>query len=303
MSFNSISKKDNSSDQIKSGIITAIVWSAILFFLFWYKIIEKIPPQQEVVTRMLINFGDNRNGNGAEEPAPQNGSQASQIISQPTETPSTNSSTTEIATTPAKSSTKTKENASDKLLTGKNEKLSVKKSEESENKKNIASSQAKKEAKAHTTSDKNSKGKSQSAVANSTTGRGDGKGRNAIGNLLAGRGKNPGSQGNGNGVGNSGDPLGGDGNGDSKIGINRNLIDFIPGTMGRGGKQPNHNCSASGTIVIAYTVDKSGTVVSAKRLSGLSDPCAVATTTAWVKKYVKAEKAKVSSTGTYSISF
>ncbi len=125
----------------------------------------------------------------------------------------------------------------------------------------------------------------------------------AIGNLIRGRGTKAGSQGTGDGIGNNGDPLGGDGNGDSKVGIDRRLIGYIPGTMGRGGAQPSHNCSASGSITIAYTVDKAGNISSARRAGGVSDPCVVSTSVAWVKKYVKAERASVSSTGTYNITF
>jgi hypothetical protein len=97
--------------------------------------------------------------------------------------------------------------------------------------------------------------------------------------------------------------LGGNGNGDSKIGVDRKLISFIPGTMGRGGEQPPHNCDASGTVNIAYTVDKSGNVTSARRGSGISDPCVVTAAIIWVKKYVKAEKATTNSTGVYKITF
>ncbi len=70
-------------------------------------------------------------------------------------------------------------------------------------------------------------------------------------------------------MGNSGDPLGGNGDGDSKIGVDRKLISYIPGTMGKGGEQPSHNCTANGTITISYTVDKAGNVISARRSSGI----------------------------------
>ena len=73
--------------------------------------------------------------------------------------------------------------------------------------------------------------------------------------------------------------------------------------MGRGGNQPSQNCSASGSIRVSYTVDKAGNVVSARRSGGVSDPCVVSTSVSWVKKYVKAERANTSSTGTYKIVF
>jgi hypothetical protein len=85
--------------------------------------------------------------------------------------------------------------------------------------------------------------------------------------------------------------------------VDRKLVGFIPGTMGRGGAQPSHDCSASGSITISYTVDKSGKVTSARRLSGVSDPCVMNTAVSWVKQYVKAEAASVSSKGTYKIVF
>jgi hypothetical protein len=61
--------------------------------------------------------------------------------------------------------------------------------------------------------------------------------------------------------------------------------------MGRGGAQPVHSCKASGSITLAYTVDKAGNVISVRRSGGISDPCIVSTSIQWVKQYVKAEKA------------
>jgi len=90
---------------------------------------------------------------------------------------------------------------------------------------------------------------------------------------------------------------------ESKIGVDRKLINFIPGTMGREGVKPSHSCTARGSITIAYTIDKAGNVLSTKRLEGTSDPCIIATSIGWIKKYVKAEKADVGSTGTYKITF
>ncbi|MBS1573401.1 MAG: ferric siderophore ABC transporter substrate-binding protein [Bacteroidetes bacterium] len=303
MSANFMQKKDDNTDKVKSGIITAIIWSVILFFLFWYKIIEKIPPQQEVVARMLINFGDNRNGNGAEEPANQEGSQASKPVETPIEqnvTEVLKNKSTPIVTTTSKEK---KENTPEKIITGNNDKKTVNIADKAEKNKDVGQKNNKNNsANTHQSSEKKS-GQSNATQSNAKNGKGDGKGNLAIGNLLSGRGKNKGSQGVGQGVGNNGDPLGGDGNGDSKIGIDRKLIGYIPGTMGRGGNQPPHNCTASGTIIISYTVDKSGNVIAARRSSGISDPCAVATTIAWVKKFVKAEKSSVTSTGIYSISF
>ncbi len=300
MSNYSTYKNEDNKDKLKSGIITAIVWSLLLLFVFMYKIAEKIPPKKEVVTRMLINFGDNRNGDGIEEPANQDGSLASKATTNSDEIPKPKVVEKVIEKPqpiPLSQPTK-KETTSGKIITGKDSKHSVKTSEKSE--------KTEKNNKKSAISSKNETSKnsgSKATTANSKTRNGDGKGNQAIGNLIKGRGTKPGSQGDGKDIGNNGDPLGGDGNGDSKIGIDRKLVGFIPGTMGRGGAQPTHKCSIEGRIVISYTVDKAGNVVSAHRASGISDPCVVSTSISWVKKFVKAEKASTSSSGTYKIVF
>ncbi|WP_042722831.1 ferric siderophore ABC transporter substrate-binding protein [Flavobacterium sp. B17] len=288
-----INRDEQNRDRIKSAVLSILIWSAILLFVFLYKLKPELDEQPEIVTTMLVNFGDNRNGNGAEEPADQPGSlaAATEDVTEPAEA-SVPETKTVIKPEPQPETQKSE--AKDKIITGNNSKISVPKKEESkaENKKSSASTSATKNTK-----------KSGAVTSNSKTGNGDGKGTAAIGNLIRGRGTKAGSQGDGSGIGNAGDPLGGDGNGDSKVGIDRKLVGFIPGTMGRGGAQPANSCTASGTITIAYTVDKAGNVVSARRSGGTSDPCITSNAVSWVKKYVKAEKASVSSTGTYKITF
>lgn len=291
-------KRQETRDRLKSGLITAAIWSALLLFLFVYKIVERLPEKKEVETRMLINFGDNRNGNGLEEPANQEGSLAAEANTITEDAPA--EPVTKISQPEAQPVAKPeKAQPAEKTITGNSDKKSVKTSEDKADKSDKNSS--KNTSKAGTSGSKSSG--SKATAANSKTGSGDGKGNAAIGNLIRGRGSKAGSQGNGKGVGNAGDPLGGDGNGDSKIGVDRKLTGYIPGTMGRGGAQPSHNCSASGTITIAYTVDKAGNVISARRSGGISDPCVVSTSVSWVKKYVKAEKATTNSTGSYKITF
>ena len=282
MNYVSINNQEENKDKLKSGVITAIVWSVLLLFVFIYKFTEKIPEKQEVVTQMLINFGDNRNGDGLEEPANQDGSLAAAEVKE--SKPEVQPKAKEIV-------------VKEKIITGTNTKISAPKAE----KVTKTSTNPAKTSPTKTTSTKTSATKT--ATPNSKTGTGDGKGTAAIGNLIKGRGTKPGSQGTNGTTGNAGDPLGGDGNGDSKVGVDRKLIGFIPGTMGRGGAQPSHNCTASGTINISYTVDKAGNVVSARRLSGVSDACVSTNSVAWVKKYVKAEKSNFSSTGVYQITF
>lgn len=287
-----INREDEKKDRIKSAILSALIWSAILLFVFIYKMTpteqEKEP---EIITTMLVNFGDNRNGSGIEEPANQEGSLAAKSLESSTEPVESAASEPKTSITPDPKPETKKSDAKDRIITGTNNKMTAPKKEDSKNNKKSTASSSSKNA------------KSTATTANSKTGNGDGKGNAAIGNLIRGRGTKPGSQGTGNGIGNNGDPLGGDGNGDSKVGIDRRLTGYIPGTMGRGGAQPSHNCSASGSITIAYTVDKAGNIVSARRSGGISDPCVVSTSVGWVKKYVKAERANVSSTGSYNITF
>lgn len=288
-----VNKNEENRDRVKSGILSILIWSAILLFVFLYKLKPELEKEPEAVTTMLVNFGDNRNGNGVEEPANQEGSLAAapeEVTPEPVEAAVPETKTV-IKPDPQPETKKSE--AKEKIITGNNTKVTVPKKEESKSTKNTT---------AGTTASKNNK-KASATTANSNTGSGDGKGNAAIGNLIKGRGTKAGSQGTGTEIGNAGDPLGGDGDGDSKIGIDRRLVGFIPGTMGRGGAQPSHSCTAGGSITISYTVDKAGNVVSARRSAGVSDPCVVSTSVSWVKKYVKAEKANTSSTGTYKISF
>lgn len=288
-----INKNEENRDKIKSGILSVLIWSAILLFVFIYKLKPtQADKEKELVTTMLVNFGDNRNGSGIEEPANQEGSLAAQAEETAPEPVENTVSEPKTVIKPEPQPENRKTESKDKIITGNNSKVAAPKKEDSKsNKKSTASSTTKNNAKTSAT------------TANAKTGKGDGKGTAAIGNLIKGRGTKAGSQGTGEGIGNDGDPLGGDGNGDSKVGIDRRLVGYIPGTMGRGGAQPSHNCSAGGSITISYTVDKAGNVVSARRSGGVSDPCVVSTSVSWVKKYVKAEKASVSSTGSYKITF
>jgi outer membrane biosynthesis protein TonB len=247
---------------------------------------EKIIPIE--LTEMRINYGDNRNGKGLEEPKEEEGSPAP-IIEKKEEK--------EVVTEVAKAAKEkvekdVPENTVPIPTRTNNPPVATKKANDKTNSPAIANSTK------TATGKTNVKGDIKKENAT-----GDGKGNAAIGNLLKGRGTKSGSQGDGTGPGNYGDPLGGDGDGTSLVGVDRKLVGFIPGTMGRGGAQPNHDCTASGSISISYTVDKSGKVTSARRLSGVSDPCVSSTAINWVKQYVKAEASTVSSKGTYKIVF
>ena len=282
-------KRDERIDKLKSATLTALISALLFLLIFYYQFVREIP-KEEKVTTMLINFGDNRNGNGAEEPTNQEGSLASADIYIPEELKTPEPQPQEIVETP-----KAVEKPAEKIITGKSEKTTAVKTEKTE-KKSTKSSE--------TTASKTTTSKT-SSTSNTTAknAQGDGQGTAAIGNLIKGRGTKTGTQGTDGTMGNSGDPLGEKGDGDSKIGVDRKLISYIPGTMGKGGEQPSHNCTANGTITISYTVDKAGNVISARRSSGISDPCVVTAAVIWVKKYVKAEKASTNSTGTYKITF
>jgi len=282
-------KRDERIDKLKSATLTALISALLFLLIFYYQFVREIP-KEEKVTTMLINFGDNRNGIGAEEPANEEGSLASADIYIPEELKTPEPQPQEIVETP-----KAVEIPAEKIITGKSEKTTAVKTEKTE-KKSAKSSE--------TTASKTTTSKTSSTSNTATkNAQGDGQGTAAIGNLIKGRGTKTGTQGTDGTVGNSGDPLGGKGDGDSKIGVDRKLISYIPGTMGKGGEQPSHNCTANGTITISYTVDKAGNVISARRSSGISDPCVVTAAIIWVKKYVKAEKASTNSTGTYKITF
>lgn len=272
-------KRNEDKDRRNSLILTLLISLLIFLGIFFYKF-TKITEKPEEVTTMLLNFGNNRQGNEVEEPANQEGSLAA------------NNEVTESQPEVEQ----TEPIVPEKIITGTNPVTAVPKAEKISPKKTPT-----KATPAKTTPTKSTPAKA--ATPNSKTGTGDGKGTAAIGNLLKGRGTKAGNQGTNGTTGNAGDPLGGEGNGDSKIGIDRKLVGFIPGTMGRGGAQPTNNCTATGTINVSYTVDKAGNVISARRLSGVSDPCVVSSSVSWVKKYVKAERANTSSTGTYSITF
>jgi len=89
----------------------------------------------------------------------------------------------------------------------------------------------------------------------------------------------------------------------TKIGKDRILTGFIPGTMGKAGKLPPHNCKTKGKLVMFITVDKAGNVTSAVRSSGIKDACNITAAVIWTKQYVKAKKSQNISQGTYTIVF
>lgn len=301
MNYSTIHKKNQRKDKKRSIIITILITLLFFIFIYFYTFTKTVQKEQ-VVTTMLINFGDNKSGHQSEEPSNQSPMVQPKKENEPEKI--------EPIVSPTPEKPKPVEAVKEKIITGKNEKVEAKKVEKTSkiDKKEKITKETKTKAPKENKPTETKKENKNNTINNSTA-KNQAKQsatpqpNSAVGNLIKGRGNKQGSQGNDTQSGNSGDPLGGDGNGESKIGVDRKLIAFIPGTMGRGGTQPTHNCSASGTITISFIVDKAGNVTSARRQSGISDVCVVNTTISWVKKYVKAEKSTTSSTGTYSITF
>ncbi|MDL1913862.1 MAG: ferric siderophore ABC transporter substrate-binding protein [Bergeyella sp.] len=275
-------------DYMISALLTLTVWAGLLVWLYLYRFRTTEIQERKLTTTMLISFGDKTGRVNTEEPKEEDGSLSTELsLSSPLPEPPEENK--------ANDSKEEKRREFKSSISGLHRERTLRRK-----KNEIKRESTKKTSKK---SPSNTKKKTESANKNNRTAQRDGKGREAIGNLIKGKGNKSGSQGNGKNIGNSGDPLGGNSTGNSKIGTDRNLVAFIPGTMNRGGKQPSHHCKGSGTIVIVYTVDKTGKVTHATRKSGIADPCIVKTSIEWVKKYVKAEKSTTSSTGTYKISF
>lgn len=120
-----INKQEENRDRIKSALLSVLIWSAILLFVFLYKLKPELDPEPEVVTTMLVNFGDNRNGNGIEEPADQPGSLAAateEVTPEPVETAVPETKT--IIKPEPQPETK-KSEAKEKIITGNNSKVTV----------------------------------------------------------------------------------------------------------------------------------------------------------------------------------
>ena len=272
-------------DQLQSAVITLIISLLVLLFIYFCQF-TRIREKQEVVTTMLINFSEN--------------TEIQQSIKENTtlqhSEPTSQKSVEQVPQPESVAPTQ-----SEKIITG-NAVFKVKKNEEPKpQKKEIKAPQSiVKEEKNKQLNKETSQSITQNKAIKTPSIKPTTETTNTINNLLNNRGKK-GNENNQNS--DSGDPIGGRSNGNSKIGVDRKLIAFIPGTMGKGGTQPSHNCTASGSITIAYIVDKNGNVSSAHRVSGSNDACIVRTTTAWVKKYVKAEKADGNSSGNYTIIF
>ena len=92
-------KRDERIDKLKSATLTALISALLFLLIFYYQFVREIP-KEEKVTTMLINFGDNRSGNGAEEPANQEGSLASADIYIPEELKTPEPQPQEIVETP-----------------------------------------------------------------------------------------------------------------------------------------------------------------------------------------------------------
>lgn len=284
-----------------SAIITSVISVLILLLVITYKstFTTVTPPSY-----IGLDFGTDEVGMGKEEPID---GELMQGDGGTIENPNEESSAA-AENNPEKSSDNflTDESSDESSgLIAKKEKESAASKATKTTKNKVQNSTHKNSATSNTNNNSNSSSKN-----NKKAGIGEGKsggnpqGNAALGNIIKGKGSNPNSkgQGNGNRPGNEGDPAGGVGSGGT-IGGDRKLISVIPGTMGRGGKKPEHDCSAKGTVYFKYTVDRNGNITSANRSAGVSNTCLVNTGISWIKKYVKADKGTSSASGTYEIKF
>lgn len=289
-------------DQLKSAIITVLFSGALFLFIFYFKFVREIPKQPQINT-MLIHFGEQHNGRSSAELSKTEINTAKSDIyipeefktpaealvtaeqpqEQPLEKGLSNASDKKAINEPVKTAKiDVKNTVSDKSdqKSGKEKQNASKKTDvKAENSTKTALKSSEKQTKGDikdkaqiSSSDKNKASKKESLSEKDT--------KESKKNITE---TNP--------------------KGKSKIGVDRKLIAWIPGVMGKGRAKPPHNCSVKGAITISYTVDKTGSVVSAFRSSGITDPCAVTAAVIWVKKYVKAEKSTTNSTGTYIITF
>ncbi len=130
-------KNEENRDRVKSALLSILIWAAILLFVFYYKLKPELDKEPEVVTTMLVNFGDNRNGNGAEEPAEQPGSLAAEtevITPEPVEVPVPETKT-EVKPEPVVKPDPKKVEAKEKVITGNNSKNTVAKKRNLKNQK------------------------------------------------------------------------------------------------------------------------------------------------------------------------
>ena len=150
-------QKKEENDRRKSALITFLVSALIFLGIFFYTFTKTIEKPEQITT-MLINFGDNQNGKQTEEPANQEGSLAAEAVeeSKPEEQPKAKEIIVE-----------------EKIITGKNAKISAPKAEKITK---TATTPSKSSTK--TTTPKASATKT--ATPNSKTGTGDGKGTAAI---------------------------------------------------------------------------------------------------------------------------
>ncbi|MCT6868598.1 ferric siderophore ABC transporter substrate-binding protein [Apibacter sp.] len=292
---------DNKKQKLISGTLTILISGALLLFILTYKtvFITVTPPVYIDINFDIddlgANFGTDEVGLGEEEPADQEvlrgeGNNARAENSE--NNISTNDLMQEENKTILAHQNDSKENIPEPV-----KKTETKKNSKTKNSSKNTNNLPIKKSKTNTVAGV--------GTENSTVG-GNPKGNAALGNLIKGKGTSTSSTGEGTGGRpgqNQGVETGGNGNGGEGIGNGRKLISFIPGTMGRGGKVPEHNCAGSGTIIFSYTLDKNGNVISVSRKSGINNTCLLNTGIKWIKQYVKGNSGTRSVTGTYKINF
>lgn len=292
---------DNKKEKLISGIITLIISAAILSFILTYKTVflTMTPPAYIDINfdmdDMGANFGTDEVGLGDEEPIDQDvlsgeGGEVQSVTN--LEDKSSQDSKQEEENKPILAN----QNKTKDIVPEPAKKTVIKKKDKTKPVTKINSK----------TIPNKTKSKTVAGVGNKSSTGGNSKGNAALGNLIKGKGTGTFSTGEGTGGRpgqNQGVETGGNGSGGEGIGNGRKLVSFIPGTMGRGGKVPEHSCNGSGTIIFSYTLDKNGNVISVSRKSGINNTCLLNTGIKWIKQYVKGNAGTRSVTGTYKINF
>jgi len=284
-------KEDNKSKR-DSAILTTLISGAILLFIFLFRTTPSIEQRPEPIA---IQFSDEV---VTDPPRPQI---KELIVPKPVEriTKDAGGSPSRVAVGSNKDvSAKGTKNSSVN-----HERLKVKSNDVADNKEEIKakpiSAPKKETAKEENKSNNKSSNKALDNLLKNRNKTG-GNGNRTHGNVDGNDGT---TDGNGNGSGKGNGSGNGIGNG-NKIGEGgRNLVSYIPGTMGKGGEMPAQNCNSTGRIWFEYTVDKSGKVISVNRKKGSSEPCLVQAGQNWIRKYVRANQGNSTATGTYDIEF
>lgn len=280
--------------EVKSGnqsfmITLGIGLLSLLLLLISFSFETKDKKNQPI--EIAMNFGNTDLGKGEEEPAPAKSD--SESASAPNNNDTEIEENIEKPTTVEEPKKETPPARQAVTQNTKEDRVSAvnKKQKKVDNKAKSNSTTAEKSNK------KSSSNKSTSNANNSNanSNQGDSRANDALSNILGGKGKAQSSgQGSSNTAGNVGDPKGSDSYGTS---IGEDWKSKIP-------EPQQHNCSASGTIVVEIIVNSAGNIKSAipgVKGSTSSDACLKSRAKELVLKYVKANPGADGRKGFYKV--